>query len=219
MIPRTQRVLFWILLISAVGMSVALIRMRERTHDRLLDAGQTMPLNPPAAIPAQDITMMIANDADGSIKPGQQKMALPADANARAHVILQHLIADYARPGSGHPIATNEGVTEVFFMALPAAPNPPAPNNGPPSNQAPSHEAPGVMAIVNLSGSFAVVHPSGIEAETLTLLSIIGTLHANFPEITQVRFLVDGQPRDTLAGHADLMRVYLASGASGVKHL
>ena len=75
------------------------------------------------------------------------------------------------------------------------------------------------MAIVNLSGSFAAVHPSGIEAETLTLLSIIGTLHANFPEIAQVRFLVDGQPRDTLAGHADLTRVYLASGAPGVKHL
>jgi hypothetical protein len=220
MIPRAQRVLFWILLIGAVVMSVALIRLRERTHDRLLDAGQTMPLNPPAAIAAQDITMMIANDADGSIKPGQQKLALPADANARAHVILQHLIADYARPGSSHPIATNEGVTEVFFMGLPADPNPPAPNNGPPGSEAPpSHEAPGVMAIVNLSGSFAAVHPSGIEAETLTLLSIIGTLHANFPEITQVRFLVDGQPRDTLAGHADLMRVYLASGTPGVKHL
>ena len=42
----------------------------------------------------------------------------------------------------------------------------------------------------------------------LTVLSMIGTLHANFPEITQVRFLVDGQPRETLAGHVDLARVY-----------
>jgi hypothetical protein len=229
-IPRTQRVLFWILLISAVGMSVALIRMRERAHDRLLDAGQTMPLNPPAAIPAQNITMMIANDADGSITVGQQKMALPADANARAHVILQHLIADYARPASSHPIATNDGVAEVFFMTLPADTNPPAPNTGTapntgapktegPKPRAPNTASPGIMAVVNLSGSFVAAHPSGIEAETLTLLSIIGTLHANFPEITQVRFLVDGQPRDTLAGHADLTRVYLASGAPGVKHL
>ena len=209
MIPRPQRVLFWILLISSVGMSVALIRMRERAHDRLLDAGETMPLNPPAAIPAQKITMMIANDADGSIGAGQQEMALPADANARAHVILQHLIADYARPASSHPIATNNGVNEVFFMTLPADPSLPAGTAA----------TPGIMAIVNLSGSFAAVHPSGIEAETLTLLSIIGTLHANFPEITQVRFLVDGQPRDTLAGHADLTRVYVASDAPGVKHL
>jgi hypothetical protein len=218
-IPRPQRVLFWILLIGSVAMSVALIRMRERAHDRLLDAGQTMPLNPPAANAAQNITMMIANDADGSIAAAQQKIALPADANARAHVILQHLIADYARPASSHPIATNNGVNEVFFMPLPAQANTPAPNSGAPNSGTPNNPAPGIMAIVDLSGSFAAVHPSGIEAETLTLLSIIGTLHANFPEIGQVRFLVDGQPRDTLAGHADLTRVYLASGAPGVKHL
>jgi hypothetical protein len=33
------------------------------------------------------------------------------------------------------------------------------------------------------------------------------------PEIAQVRFLVDGVSRDTLAGHADLTRTYLASSA------
>jgi Sporulation and spore germination len=72
---------------------------------------------------------------------------------------------------------------------------------------------------VNLNGSFATAHPSGIETETLSLLSLIGTLHANFPEITQVRFLVDGQPRETLAGHADLTRIYLATNSENVKHL
>ena len=48
----------------------------------------------------------------------------------------------------------------------------------------------------------------------MTLLSLIGTLHANMPEVAQVRFLVDGAPRDTLAGHADLTRTYLASSAA-----
>jgi hypothetical protein len=37
---------------------------------------------------------------------------------------------------------------------------------------------------------------------------MLGTLHANFSRITQVQFLVDGQKRETLAGHADLLRVY-----------
>ena len=41
--------------------------------------------------------------------------------------------------------------------------------------------------------------------------SIIGTLHAALPEITAIRFLVDGQPHDTLAGHADLLRTYPAT--------
>jgi Sporulation and spore germination len=203
MISRYQRVLFWILLVSSVVMSVVLIRLRERAHDRLLETGETMPLNPPAQT-AQNVTFMIANDADGSLKPEVQKMALPADQNARAHVILQHLIAIYSRPGSSHPIAPNNGVNEIFFLPLPPEPD---------------TVVPGLMAVVNLNGSFAMAHPSGIETETLTLLSIIGTLHGNFPDITQVRFLVDGQPRDTLAGHADLTRVYLATNSENVKHL
>jgi hypothetical protein len=204
MIPRHQRILFWILLVSSVLMSVMLIRMRERAHDRLLDVAGTMPLNPPTQSAAQDVIMTMANDANGSLTEEHQKLALPADINARAHVILQHLIADYALPGSRHPIAENSGVNEVFFMPL---------------SQKDGENQQGEMAVVNLSGSFVQAHPSGIETETLTLLSIIGTLHANFPEVTQVRFLVEGQSRDTLAGHADLTRIYLTSNSPGVKHL
>jgi hypothetical protein len=65
--------------------------------------------------------------------------------------------------------------------------------------------------VVNLTGAFAASHPSGLETETLTVLSICATLHANLPRVTEVRFLVDGQPRATLSGHADLTRTYLAA--------
>ncbi len=204
MISRGQRILFWTLLVSSVLMAVILLRMRERAMDRLLASAETMPLNPPAGRPVQSVTMMIANDMDGSVQPATQNLALPVDANARAHVILQHLVVDYARVNSKHPIAANKGVNEIFFMTLPLEAN---------------QVIPGTIAVVDLSTSFVDAHPSGIEPETLTLLSIIGTLHANFPQISQVRFLVDGQQRDTLAGHADLTRVYLATDAPGVKHL
>jgi hypothetical protein len=70
------------------------------------------------------------------------------------------------------------------------------------------------LAVVNLTGSFAASHPSGIAEENLTILSICGTLHANLPRVTQVRFLVDGQSRATLAGHADLTRAYLTTDAA-----
>jgi len=203
-ISRGQRILFWTLLVSSVLMSVVLLRMRERALDRLLASAETMPLNPPAGRPVSNVTMMIANDMDGSVQSATQSLALPVDGNARAHVILQHLIVNYARANSKHPIAANKGVNEIFFMTLPQDAN---------------HVSPGSVAVVDLSGSFVDAHPSGIEPETLTLLSIIGTLHANFPQISQVRFLVDGQSRDTLAGHADLTRMYLASDSPGVKHL
>ena len=64
--------------------------------------------------------------------------------------------------------------------------------------------------MVNLTSNFVASHPSGLATETLTVLSICGTIHANLPRVTEVRFLVDGQQRPSLAGHADLTRTYLA---------
>jgi hypothetical protein len=204
MISRGQRILFWTLLVSSVLMAIVLLRMREKALDRLQASTETIPLSPQAGRPLQSVTMMIANDMNGSVQPTTQSLALPADNNARAHVILQHLILNYAQPKTKHPISANKGVNEIFFLNLPADA---------------THTSPGMVAVVDLSGSFVEAHPSGIEPETLTLLSIIETLHENFSQITQVRFLVDGQQRDTLAGHADLTRAYLASDAPGVKHL
>jgi hypothetical protein len=112
---------------------------------------------------------------------------------------LRQLFADYAVPESKHPLQPGPGVDTVFFMKSALEKTAPG-----------STSAPSQLAIVNLTSAFAENHPSGIEPETLTLLSIIGTLHENFPGVEQVRFLVDGHPRETLAGHADLSRTYLA---------
>lgn len=197
MIPRYQKILFWTLLGAALFMAIVLIRLRERAHDRLVSAAsQAAPLHAPAAAPAETVEMLVANDADGSLTPVDQKIALPQDPGARARILVEKLLDGYAEPQSSHPIAAATRAVDVFLMPLP---------------KQKGAGDPGEMAIVNLSGTFVSAHPSGIEPETLTLLSIIGTLHANLPRIAQVRFLVDGQNRETLAGHADLTRVYLAS--------
>jgi hypothetical protein len=203
LIPRYQRVLFWILLGSSVLMAALLIRLRERAHDRLTAAADSMPLVAPAQTPTETITLLEANDTDGSLIPVDRTLALPTDPNARARVLLQKLLSEYADPKSTHPLGVSPGVEEVFLRSLPND------KNG---------SGGGETAIVNLSAAFVEQHPSGIEPETMTLLSIIGTLHANLPSITQVRFLVDGQPRETLAGHADLTRVYLAADYGSGTH-
>src|ERR1700678_263387 len=137
MISRGQRILFWTLLVCSVLMAVTLLRMRERAMDRLLASAETMPLSPPSGRPVQSVPMMIANDMDGSVQPATLNVALPLDANARAHVILQHLIVNYARPGSKHPIATNKGVSGIFFM---------------PGPQDAKQVSAGTLAVVDLSG-------------------------------------------------------------------
>jgi hypothetical protein len=110
-------------------------------------------------------------------------------------------------------------VDDVFLVKLPIVSPPPAADaraaDSPASHDTESSDAgsdaAGELAVINLRGTFVDKHPSGVEVETLTIQSMLGTLHANFPQITQVRFLVDGQPHDTLAGHADLTRVYTVS--------
>jgi len=195
MIPRYQRVLLWVLLLVSAVMAIFLIRMRERASDKLQAAADAVPLTPPSAMPASDVALMLANDTDGSLVNTDRPIALPTEPHARARYLLNQLLAEYAKPGSAHPIAANAGVDDVFLMPL-------AGTTG------------GTLAVVNLSSGLLQAHPSGIETETMTLLSLIGTLHANMPEVAQVRFLVDGAPRDTLAGHADLTRTYLASSAA-----
>jgi len=194
MIPRFQRVLFWIMLLSAVIMAVVLIRLRERAHDRLMTAADSLPLTAPSNAPVEKITLLVANDTDGSLIPVERSFPMPKDVNARARVLIQKLLEEYAAPKSTHPIANASGVDEVFLMSVPQ-------RNG----------STGELAVVNLNAAFVQAQPSGIEPETLTLLSIIATLHQNLPQITEVKFLVDGQQKDTLAGHADLTRIYLAS--------
>jgi hypothetical protein len=144
------------------------------------------------------------------------------------------LIAEYALPGSPHPLASGSAVAEVFLLPLPLighavdpsasattdggykATVPVAPTD---PNALQPREPGGELAVIDLRSTFTNQHPSGVEVESLTLLSILGTLHANLPQIEQVRFLVDGQARETLAGHADLLRTYPArdtvSGTSG----
>jgi len=234
MIPRYQRVLFWCLNCAILLMALVLLRGCEQTREKLTRHRDQTPLAAPVATPSQTVPLALANDATGSIALVNRDIALPTETTARARALLTRLIAEYSYKGSAHPLESGPAVDDVFLLDLPLrAPVTPGAKpeeetkaaaeqdrsnvkgwtapDGPPSN-AGLDGGPripgGKLVVINLHGSFVDHHPSGIETETLTIESILGTLNANFPQIEQVRFLVDGQPRETLNGHADLMRTY-----------
>lgn len=60
------------------------------------------------------------------------------------------------------------------------------------------------VAVVNFTNALLLGHSGGLLAEELTVYSLSHTLVENFPAIAEVRFLVEGQEPDTLAGHLDL---------------
>jgi len=199
-IPNHQKILVAVLVLAAAGMGAMLWKMRQNAHERLLAGEDSAPTHAPAEVaPAEQATLVVANDADGSLLLEARSLPLPPDPSARARVLLGTLLDLYADPDAAHPVAGGAaGIAQVFLL--------PAPHRD-------RHNPDALLAVVNLTGSFVGSHPSGLEAETLTLLSICGTLRANLPRITEVRFLVDGQERPNLAGHADLTRTYLTADA------
>jgi len=230
-IPRYQKILFGILLLASLGMAAMLWQLRERAHQRMIAGQDSAPTSAPEVAPDEQATLVVASDLDGSLLTQVHTLPLPDDPGARARVVLGKLLDLYAAADAGHKVAGGAtSVTQVFLLPAPeiGAAAKPKPTESPigavkaddPSPAkpvaAPSQQAQQTgpqLAVVNLTGSFVASHPSGIQTETLTILSICGTLHANLPRVTQVRFLVDGQPRATLAGHADLTRTYLAADA------
>ena len=220
MIPRYQRIVYWSLVAGILLLTAVLIRGCERKHERILAMRDQSPIPAPTDIPNEQVTIARANDADDSISLDQVSIALPEEPSLRARVILDRCLTDLSLPASTHPVPQGQSVTDVFLLALPltnpgASAAPDASGDGNASRPAGSygafHAQGAQLAVVNLTKAFADEHPSGIESEDLTLRVIIATLQANLPDVEQVRFLVDGQPRETLNGHADLTRPYLVS--------
>jgi hypothetical protein len=202
MIPRHQTVLFVILLLASVIMGAVLWNQLRRAHERLLRGQDATPTRAPLVAPAEQATLMVANDADNSVQSRILTLPLPEDPEARARAVLGKLLDLYAAPDAGHPVPGGAGsIAQVFLVPL-------AEGGGKASPTTPQ------LAVVNLTSAFAAGHPSGLETETLTVLSICDTLNANLPQVNEVRFLVDGRTRATLAGHADLTRTYLAAEAT-----
>ena len=201
-ISRGERALFWSLLASVLAMSIFLVRYRERVDAHFQSRAQAVPLASAASsstgATAGPLLLYLADDDTGALTERPLAFPLPDDPNTRARVVLEKLLSEYTAPGSPHPLQPLapgvEGVDEVYLSPVPGGTR-------------------GVLAVVDLTPNFVDTHPSGIEPETLTLLSMIATLHANLPSVTEVRFLVDGEPRPTLSGHADLSRTYLAGAA------
>jgi hypothetical protein len=209
MIPRYQRVLFWTLSLAILLMAVFLLHGCEQTREKLTRRRNETPLAAPVAAPKETVRLALADDVTDRIIMSDREVALPTEETARAQALLSRLIAEYSFKNSMHVLESGPAIDDVFFLDLPLhAPASPVRSPGSAPSAGDGSGTGGQLALVNLRGTFADRHPSSIAAETLTINSIIGTVYANFPRVQEIRFVVDGHDRDTLAGHADLTRTY-----------
>jgi hypothetical protein len=189
---RRVLVMFAVLALIALGLALYALHLKRKVaRDEQLAAQQQQSLAPPANGPPTPVTLYIASDSDGTLRRTQMDVTLPPERSERARAVLRALFGQYLQNSSPHPIGAGADVRDVYLLD-------------------------DDTAVVDTNAAFADAHPSGVLAEELTVASIVVTLNANDPKIQRVKILVNGQERETLAGHADLRRFYEASNIGQV---
>jgi spore germination protein GerM len=189
---RRVLVMFAVLALIALGLTFYALHLKRKVaRDEQLAAQEKQSLAPPANGPPVPVTLYIASDSDGTLRRTQVNVTLPPERTERDRAVLKALFGEYRQSSSTHPIGAGADVRDVYLLA-------------------------DDTAVVDTNAAFADAHPSGVLAEELTVASIVVTLNANDTRIQRVKLLVNGQERETLAGHADLRRFYEASNIGQV---
>jgi hypothetical protein len=183
MIPRHLLIATAVLLAAVLGLIIYALRMRRSAVSNPVVAIDTRPLAPPVAGPTERVTLFVAHDEDGSLRPVSAQIPMPSGRQQRAEELLRALLTLYLDKNSSHRLGAGSEVRSVFLVD------------------------PG-LAVIDLNSAFADTHRSGVLVEELTVASLIHTISVNTPGIVKVKILVDGKERETLAGHADLSSFY-----------
>jgi hypothetical protein len=167
----------------AMSVYVSELRHRERVAPRARAATRVEHAAPPSTGQTEQVTLFVAYDDPGVLRPQSISLPLATERQQRAEGVLRALIARYTTKNSPHPLAAESDVRDVFLA-----------DQG--------------IAVIDLNSALVDSQVSGVLSEELTIASMIQTLAANVPNLTRVKFLVDGKERDTLAGHVNLAQFY-----------
>ncbi len=74
----------------------------------------------------------------------------------------------------------------------------------PPGTRLLSVKLKGDILYADFSRELIERHGGGSSGELITVYSIVNTVTLNFPQIKKVQILVEGQKKDTIAGHIDI---------------
>jgi len=183
MIPRHFYIAVSVLLAAVLGMGLYAWHMRGRAAATPVASTDTRPVEAPVAGPTERVTLFVAYDDIGVLRPQSAQIPMPSVRQQRAEELLRALLALYVGKASPHQIPQGSDIRSVYLVD------------------------PG-LAVIDVNAAFADGHRSGVLSEELTVASLVQTLSANLPGILKVKILVEGKERQTLAGHADLSNFY-----------
>lgn len=186
MIPRHFQITIALLLAAILISGFYIIRLTHKEQAKSLPRLEENLTAPTITARPEHIQVLVAYDEDRALRWREATVTLPNERNLRAREVLRAVLAQYLQHPSPHPLGKGADIKDVYMV-----------NNE--------------TALIDTTPQFADSHPSGILLEEMTICSLIETLTANVPGITKIKFVVDGQERDTLAGHVDLMSFYQSS--------
>ena len=181
MIPRHFQITIGFLLAAILIIGISLTRVPDQPA--ALQGAQAGPAAPPVGGKHERIRILVAYDDDQALRWRDADAFMPDDRALRAREALRAVLAQYLQFPSPHPLGKGADIRDVYWIG-------------------------DDTLVVDTTSQFADGHPSSILAEQLTLTSLIETVNSNVPGIARVKFLINGQERETLAGHVDLTSFY-----------
>jgi hypothetical protein len=168
------------LFVDVVGRIQSLVKEKKEVEEH--------PFTPPKAPlynqgdPPMAVKIFFPGSESGEaiLTAEDQTIYRSAELANRAKQVLQNLIAGPKIPGLFPSIPKDTKLLEVFIDDA-------------------------GLAYVDFSDPLSANHPGGMLNEQVTVYSIVNSLTYNLPEIRQVKILVGGAEKETLAGHMLLL--------------
>jgi hypothetical protein len=166
------------LFVDVVGRIQSMVQQKEPEGN---------PFTPPAAPlyeqtdPPMPVKVFFPGMQEDIILSGEdQTIRRSAELANRARQILQKLLEGPKTAGLHPSLPKDTKLQEVFIDGM-------------------------GLAYVDFSSPISANHPGGMLNEQATVYSIVNSLTYNLPEIRQVKILVGGAEKETLAGHCLLL--------------
>ncbi len=126
----------------------------------------------------QSVVVVFADGGASRLIEERREIVVPEDQPGRAKRILEELAAGPEGSTAVRTLPPGTRIISVFFDDTGGA-------------------------YVDFSQELVTNHPGGSTGEIFTIHSVVATLARNFPDVECVRFLVEGEEIETIAGHLD----------------
>ncbi|PYS48881.1 MAG: hypothetical protein DMG13_24595 [Acidobacteria bacterium] len=164
--------------VDVVGRVRSMVNQRETEENPFTPPAQ--PLYEPTDPPLSVKIFFPAASGDALLTTEEQTIFKSTDVANRAKQILQKLL-EGPHSGKLYPSLPDATKLQDLFVS--------------------EHE----IAFIDFSSTISVNHQGGVLNEMATIYSIVDSLTYNLPEIKQVKILIGGTEKETLAGHCLLL--------------